>query len=96
MFGSIYNVGIAREYAYIMIETRSVHRHYKISIWRISGRPTLQLALRPLGWTADGQTYGQTYRISPRSTGLCPLSGPLPKKGPWPLRRPLIRQIEIL
>ena len=33
-------------------------------------------------WT-DVCTYGQMYRISPHSTGLCPLSGPLPKKWGW-------------
>ena len=27
----------------------------------------------------DGQTDGRTFGISPHSTGLCPLSGPLPK-----------------
>ena len=28
----------------------------------------------------DGRTDGRTDGISPHSTGLCPLSGPLPKK----------------
>ena len=40
------------------------------------------LGLRP-GWMAqrgEGRTDESTYRKSPHSTGLCPLSGPLPKK----------------
>ena len=31
----------------------------------------------------DGQTDGLTNGISPHSTELCPLSGPLPKKPHW-------------
>ena len=34
----------------------------------------------PGGWGGDGWTDGRTDRISPHSTGLRPLSGPLPKK----------------
>ena len=40
-------------------------------------------ALGLAGWAkggcTDGRTNVRTYRKSPHSTGLCPLSGPLPK-----------------
>ena len=32
----------------------------------------------PEGGRTDGRTDGRTYGKSPHSTGLCPLSGPLP------------------
>ena len=35
---------------------------------------------QPEGGCTDVCTYGRTYRISPHSTGLRPLSGPVPKK----------------
>ena len=37
----------------------------------------------------DGRTDGRTYGKSPHSTGLRPLSGPLPKKEPVAHRYPL-------
>ena len=45
---------------------------------RLALRP-VQLALRAL-WQTDAMTDGRPYGISPHSTGLCPLSGPLPNK----------------
>ena len=48
----------------------------------------------PSGWPSDpsreqmdGRIDGQIDRIFPPFTGLCPLSGPLPKKGNIPLRK---------
>ena len=38
------------------------------------------------GGTGGGRTYGRTDGISPHSTGLRPLLGPLPKKGNSPLQ----------
>ena len=35
---------------------------------------------QPEGGRTDVRMDGRTYGISPHSTGLCPLSGPLPKK----------------
>ena len=35
---------------------------------------------QPEGEQMNGRTDGRTYGISPHSTGLRPLSGPLPKK----------------
>ena len=46
----------------------------------LAPRP-LQLAAGQMDGWMDGWMDAQTYGISPHSTGLCPLSEPLPKKG---------------
>ena len=48
----------------------------------------LPLALRPPGWM-DTRMYGRTLRISPHSTGLCPLSG---LRSCYPLRLQNIKE----
>ena len=48
-----------------------------LRLYQLAIRP-LQLALKILRWTADEQMDVQTYGISPHSTELCPLLGPLP------------------
>ena len=42
ILGNDYNVWIAREDAYIMIETCSVHRHHENMTLQISGLPNIQ------------------------------------------------------